>query len=154
MSFILFKIKQVVRKYRHQKRIHHYNLENRCRINIDCNITGEFRNLLVGEDTVINSNCNIRNKNAVVKIGKACLIARNVSIITSNYILNEEKIGKDSKHSSVIIGDNVWIGTNVVIMPGVNIGSGAVIGAQSVVTKNVLPMSINSGIPCKHMSER
>jgi len=42
----------------------------------------------------------------------------------------------------------------VIILPGVNIGEGAVIGAGAVVTKDILPYSINTGIPAKKVGDR
>lgn len=51
--------------------------------------------------------------------------------------------------SSVIIGDNVWIGENVVILAGVEIGDGCIIGANSVVTKSIDKNSIVVGAPAR-----
>lgn len=56
--------------------------------------------------------------------------------------------------SSVVIGDDVWIGTKVIILPGVNIGNGAVVGAGAVVTKNVDPYTVVAGVPAKVIKER
>lgn len=49
----------------------------------------------------------------------------------------------------VVIEDNVWIGEGVVILPGVRIGEGAIIGANAVVTKDIPPRSIASGVPAR-----
>ncbi|MBY8203912.1 hypothetical protein KW531_00485 [Vibrio fluvialis] len=154
MNFILFKLKAKAKELLIQNKIYNYNIENKCNINLDCNITGGLKNLQVGKGTVINSNCNIRNKSARVIVGENCLFARNVTILTSQYDLKKYTIGKSNIFDSVSIGDNVWIGTNVVIMPGVHIGNGAVVGAQSVVTKDIAPMTINVGIPSKKISLR
>ena len=43
----------------------------------------------------------------------------------------------------------MWIGANVVLCPGVTIGDGSVIGAGSVVTKDIPPMVVAFGNPCK-----
>lgn len=48
----------------------------------------------------------------------------------------------------------MWIGENVTIMGGVTIGDGAIIGANTVVTKDVEPYSINVGIPSKIIKYR
>lgn len=45
------------------------------------------------------------------------------------------------------IGNDCWIGSNVFIAGDVNIGDGAVVLAGSVVTKDVPPYAIVSGIP-------
>lgn len=49
----------------------------------------------------------------------------------------------------IIIEDSVHIGINCVIMPGVTIGHHSIVKASSVVTKNIPPYSIVSGIPGK-----
>lgn len=51
--------------------------------------------------------------------------------------------------TSVIIGNDVWIGSYVKIMEGVQIGDGAIIGANSLVTKNAEPYGIYVGNPAK-----
>jgi acetyltransferase-like isoleucine patch superfamily enzyme len=54
----------------------------------------------------------------------------------------------------IIIGGDVWLGTGVVVLPGVTIGDGAVIGANSVVTKDVPPMTVAAGSPAKFLRAR
>jgi acetyltransferase-like isoleucine patch superfamily enzyme len=43
----------------------------------------------------------------------------------------------------------VWIGFNCTILKGVTIGKGSIIASNSVVTKNVEPMSLMIGNPAK-----
>lgn len=45
------------------------------------------------------------------------------------------------------IGNDVWIGHGAFISPGVTIGDGAVVGAHAVVTKDVPPYAIVTGVP-------
>jgi acetyltransferase-like isoleucine patch superfamily enzyme len=47
------------------------------------------------------------------------------------------------------IGDNVWCGANVVVTSGVTIGERCVIGANSVVNRDVPPLSVAAGVPAK-----
>jgi acetyltransferase-like isoleucine patch superfamily enzyme len=49
----------------------------------------------------------------------------------------------------VRIGRGAWIGQNAVISPGVTIGAMAIIGANSVVTRDVPPMTIVAGVPAR-----
>jgi galactoside O-acetyltransferase len=49
----------------------------------------------------------------------------------------------------IVIEDKVWIGSNVVVLPGVRIGFGSVIGAGSVVSRDVPPMVVAVGAPCR-----
>jgi len=48
-----------------------------------------------------------------------------------------------------IIKDNAVIGGGVTILPDVTIGEKAVIGGGSVVTKNVPPRTVSTGVPAK-----
>ena len=60
-------------------------------------------------------------------------------------LLEEDKEFKEYKQ--INIGNDVWIGARAVILDGVTIGNGAVIGASAVVTKDVPPYAIVTGIP-------
>lgn len=71
-----------------------------------------------------------------------------------NQKFEEIKYVKEGDKVSVIIGNDVWIGENVTIMGGVTIGDGAIIGANTVVTKDIEPYSINVGIPSKIIKYR
>jgi acetyltransferase-like isoleucine patch superfamily enzyme len=53
-----------------------------------------------------------------------------------------------------VIEDDVWIGYNSVIMAGVIIGRGAIVAASAVVTKDILPYTINAGVPAKKIGDR
>ena len=57
--------------------------------------------------------------------------------------------GHPHSKGNVVIGNDVWIGMDSKIMSGVHIGNGSVISAGAVVTKDVEPYSIVSGIPAK-----
>lgn len=54
----------------------------------------------------------------------------------------------------VVIGSDVWIGSGAMIMPGVTIGHGAVIAARAVVTRDVAPYSIVTGVPAREVRQR
>jgi len=55
---------------------------------------------------------------------------------------------------SVVIGADVWLGAGVVVLPGVRIGDGAVVGANSVVTRDVAPMTVVVGVPARFLRMR
>lgn len=61
---------------------------------------------------------------------------------------------KSNKHSSVIIGNDVWIGNDVKIMGNRIIGDGSIIAAGAIVTKDVKPYEIVGGVPARHISYR
>jgi phosphonate metabolism protein (transferase hexapeptide repeat family) len=55
---------------------------------------------------------------------------------------------------AVTIGHDVWIGHGAVIMPGLHIGNGAVVGANAVVTHDVPPYTIVTGVPARPLRPR
>ena len=55
---------------------------------------------------------------------------------------------------AVTIGHDVWIGHGAVIMPGLHIGNGAVVGANAVVTHDVPPYTIVTGVPARPLRSR
>jgi maltose O-acetyltransferase len=123
----------------------------------------EFRfngdNILLYGDGDINCGCNSyigelstiqSHQNCKVIIGKNCSISHNVRIYTQSNIADQDfSLTQNTKTGNVIIEDNVWIGANVFINPGVVIGNNSIIGANSVVTKDILPYTINGGVPAK-----
>lgn len=86
-----------------------------------------------------------------IRIGSNCRISHNVRCYTSTKVADSDFSLKEvpSKHASVIIEDNVWIGANVFINPGVTIGENSIIGANSVVNKDVPARTIAGGVPAK-----
>jgi acetyltransferase-like isoleucine patch superfamily enzyme len=95
------------------------------------------------------------------RIGRYCSIASGVRIINHNHPLSfkgtsglffNPALGLCDRwlvdHTSLEIGNDVWIGANAVIMPEVGrIGDGAVIGAGAVVHRDVPPYAVVLGNP-------
>jgi acetyltransferase-like isoleucine patch superfamily enzyme len=109
-------------------------------------------NVFMGLNTVINTNVPVR-------IGNNVMFGRSVTIMGGDHNISE--IGKPmrfaktgGKNLPITIEDDVWIGCNVTILKGVTLGEGSVIGAGSIVTKSVIPFSINAGNPCKTIKMR
>lgn len=114
--------------------------------------------LIIGNNTSINDNCKIYGD---VKIGSNCLFASNIFISSGSHNYNvdpylpikvQDSLKKNVKR--IVIEDDCWIGFGVVIMQGVYVGKGAIIGSNTVVTKDILPYSINVGIPNRQISNR
>lgn len=103
----------------------------------------------VGDSTYINSNLTLVDDYKIT-IGRNVLIAPNVTISTTNHPLHYKLRSQGQMYcKEVVIGDNVWIGSNAVICAGVTIGKGAVIGAGSIVTRDIPPMTLAFGVPCR-----
>ncbi len=127
---------------------------------------GPLGKISIGNNTSIQDRCILLGD---IEIGRYCLFAPNVYISSGRHYYNhkpefyikdqdEMVIGNtdlSKKHSKkIIVEDDCWIGINVVIMSGVTIGKGSVIGANSVVTKDVEPYSIMSGMPAVVIKKR
>lgn len=101
----------------------------------------------IGKNCFIQQCCTFFGRGGIT-IGNDVFIGPKCNIITINHDVNPEN--RSATYSRpVIIEDKVWIGINSTILPGVRIGYGSVIGAQSVVTKDVPPMTIVAGNPAK-----
>ena len=110
-------------------------------------------NIFVDGLAVINYNCVILDTSPV-HIGANAFIAPGVCIACAGHSINPEQRAKGiSTSKPITIGKDVWIGANAVICGGVTIGEGSVIGAGSVVTKDIPPMVVAAGNPCRVIRE-
>lgn len=110
--------------------------------------------LKIGSHVKLDINIELRVNDGHLIIGNYCRISANTMIITGNYIITKPAIpvgSQGSTPSTIIIGDNVWIGVNTVILKGVTIGQNTIIGAGSIVTKSIPPNSIYAGNPAKEI---
>ncbi|MGD0996118.1 MAG: acyltransferase [Candidatus Bathyarchaeia archaeon] len=107
----------------------------------DGTIIGSFCD--IGKNVVLGKNCNIQ---AHVTISNGCILGNNVFIAPNSSLLND-KYPKSSFMTPPVIKDNVVIGGGVTILPDVTVGEKAVIGGGSVVTKNVPPRTVATGVP-------
>ena len=107
----------------------------------------------IGNDFIGNFNMTILDE-APVTIGDHVFIGPNVSIYTIIHALDPNQRNEGIMQAKpVTIGNDVWIGGNTIILPGVKIGDGAVIGAGSIVTRDIPPLTLAIGSPCKPVRE-
>lgn len=134
------------------------------------NIVAPFylRDVVLGKYSYIAKNCDITN----TEIGKFCSIGPNFKcglgihptngISTSPMFYSKAKQNgqtlvtqnKFTESKRTIIENDVFIGANVTVLDGVRIGNGSVIGAGAVVTKDIPPYAIVSGVPAKLVNYR
>jgi maltose O-acetyltransferase len=111
--------------------------------------------ITVGKTFGVNSGAYINGVGGI-DIGNSVLIGSNVTISSGKHPIDGIKpvFSRQSIPSKIIIEDDVWIGAGAVIMPGITLAKGSVIGANSVVTKDTIPYSINAGTPAKLLRMR
>ena len=83
-----------------------------------------------------------------IEIGDDVFIGPKCNLITINHDVNPDNRSA-TYGKSIKIEDKVWLGINATILPGVTLGYGCIVGANSVVTKDVPPMTIVAGNPAR-----
>ncbi len=110
-----------------------------------------------GREVSFGPGCHIYEPRAGLTIGNNCLIGGGVLICGVNHGHATRDIPMRQQifvAAPVVIGEDVWIGMGAIILPGVTIGSGAIIGAGAVVTTDVAPGDVVSGVPARHVKTR
>jgi galactoside O-acetyltransferase len=110
-------------------------------------------NVYIGDDFFGNVNLTFVD-DVEIRIGDGVMIAPSVTLATTGHPVHPA-LREDFRRFSepIVIEDKVWIGSNVVVLPGVRIGYGSVIGAGSVVSRDVPPMTVAMGVPCRVVRE-
>lgn len=109
------------------------------------------KNIHLGKNVFINAGCKFQDQGGII-IGDNALIGHNVVLATVNHNEDVKKRG-NLIPAPIKIGNDVWIGSNATILPGVTVGDGAIVAAGAVVTKNVEPKTIVSGVPAKYVRD-
>lgn len=108
------------------------------------------KKVYVAQDLIIAST--ISDKSCYLKIGDRVSIGPRVTIILAsdaNWSRLMERF--QPIRGSVVLNNDCWIGAGAIILPNVTIGECSIIGAGSVVTKNVAPYTIVTGVPAKEL---
>jgi len=112
--------------------------------------------LFIGNDVAITEDVWI-NAQGGVYIGDGVLIGPRTIIVTMNHIFDRLDIPireQGLEVQPIVIEDDVWIGAGCIILPGVQIGRGSVIGAGAVVTHDIPPYSVATGVPATVQGNR
>jgi galactoside O-acetyltransferase len=106
-------------------------------------------NVHIGDDFFGNVNLTFVD-DVDIRIGHGVMIAPSVTLTTTGHPVHPARRVDFGRFSEpVVIEDKVWIGSNVVVLQGVRIGYGSVIGAGSVVSRDIPPMVVAVGVPCR-----
>jgi len=106
-------------------------------------------NTNIGKSTVINTGADIT-------IGENVLISGNCYIQSSSHSIKRDNIIKlqTHEHSSISIGNDVWIGANSIVLKGVKMSNGSVLGANSLLNRDTEEYEICAGNPAKKINFR
>ncbi|MEK6481639.1 acyltransferase [Catalinimonas sp. 4WD22] len=110
----------------------------------------------LGNRVTVNDGCYLTSMFSIT-VGQGTSIGEYTSIRDYNHKFDDTSIpikDQDYYGSPIEIGNDCWIGRGCIILPGVSIGYGAVIGANSVVTKDIPPLSVAAGVPAKVIKMR
>lgn len=106
-------------------------------------------NVHIGDDFYGNVNLTFVD-DVDIRIGDGVMIAPSVTLTTTGHPVHPRRRVDFARFSEpILIEDKVWIGSHVVVLPGVRIGYGSVIGAGSVVSRDIPPMVVAVGAPCR-----
>lgn len=119
---------------------------------------GGSGNVVIGDETYINSGCVIYSGNGIT-IGNHVLVAANCVFAPVNHefkdrskLIVEQRF--QPSRGGIVVEDDVWIGAGCIILDGAIIRRGAVIGALSLVRDEVAEFSINVGNPLRQTGWR
>tara|TARA_X000000950_G_C13917198_1_gene661598 strand:+ start:2906 stop:3415 length:510 start_codon:yes stop_codon:yes gene_type:complete len=110
------------------------------------------QNVYVANKVIIGNNVKVQNN---VSIYDSVIIEDDVfcgpSMVFTNVINPRSTIERKDEYRTTIVRKGASIGANATIICGIEIGEYAFIAAGAVVTKNVEPYSLVSGVPAKHL---
>ena len=109
------------------------------------------RHVEIGKDCVIQQCCTFFGRCGIT-IGDGVFIGPKCNLITINHDPNPDNRSA-TYGKRIVLEDKVWLGINVTVLPGVHIGYGSIVGANSVVTKDVPPMTIVAGNPARFIKK-
>jgi acetyltransferase-like isoleucine patch superfamily enzyme len=108
----------------------------------------EMKRLHLGDHVSIAAFVHVRADGGI-HVGDRVMVASHVAISTVTHDHQARVMWNTVVTKPIRIEDDVWIGAHAVILPGVTIGRGAVVGAGSVVTHDVPPFAVVTGVPAR-----
>lgn len=110
----------------------------------------------IGERVSINHHVSIDGGRDGVRIGDDCRLAAYAHLYAFNHGLDPGRLIREQPVSSrgIELGRDVWLGSHCGVTDGVIMGDGSIAGMNSVVTRNVEPMTIVAGNPARPIGRR
>ena len=103
-------------------------------------------NITIGRSVFVGYECMFTGHGAI-DIADEVMIANKVNLVTAGHPVEPDKRRAFITAAPITIDTNVWIGAAATILPGVRIGADAVVAAGAVVTRDVAPATIATGVP-------
>lgn len=141
-----------------------YGAENICignhvRIDDFCLLSG---NIVIGDHVHIAAYCGLFGGQSGIVIEDFCGISSRSSVYAesddySGEAMTNPTISDEYRNvtgGTVKFRKHSLLGTGCTVLPSVIVGEGASVGAMSLVDKDILPWTINVGIPCRKIRER
>jgi len=126
---------------------HFVHVCSKARIGNQCSLG---QNVFIGNDVTIGNNVKIQNN---VSVYDSVTLEDDVfcgpSMVFTNVINPRSHVIRKHEYKRTIVRKGASIGANATIVCGVEIGSFAFIGAGAVVTKDVRPYALMTGVPAK-----
>jgi putative colanic acid biosynthesis acetyltransferase WcaF len=108
-------------------------------------------NLELAESVWIGHGCVLLNFERI-SIGSNSALAHEVYLAAAGHDVADPHMGY--LHKPINIEDSVWVATRATVLAGVTLGSGCVVQAGAVVTRDVDPWTVASGVPARETGKR
>lgn len=118
---------------------------NKARIKMQC-----WRGVKIGKNVHVGTYVNMDLPYPYfITVEDGVSLAGSITILAHNKPLEYHKNCSPSYIAPVVVHKNAWVAVNVTILPGVEIGEGAIVASNSLVNKDVPPMTLFGGSPAK-----
>jgi acetyltransferase-like isoleucine patch superfamily enzyme len=122
-----------------------------------CIVSGKDGPLTIGPRANIGAGC-VMYASTRLEIGADTMLAAQCYIGGGRYLVlgrTDIPIAEQPEpRLGVVIEDDCWLGAGVIVVDGVRIGRGSVVGAGAVVTRDVEPHSVVTGVPARRVATR
>jgi acetyltransferase-like isoleucine patch superfamily enzyme len=120
-------------------------------------VSGKDGSLAIGARANIGAGC-VMYASTKLEIGADTMLAAQCYVGGGRYAVHGRTdlpmAEQPEPRLGVVIEDDCWLGAGAVVVDGVRIGRGSVVGAGAVVTRDVEPLSIVTGVPARQVATR
>lgn len=110
-----------------------------------------LRGIAIGARSVVGRACCLDGRGGLT-IGTNVVVSPGVWLLTDGHDADDPDFPEVL--APVEIQDDVWLGSRATVLPGVTIGTGAAVAPGAVVSKDVPPYAIVSGVPARPVGTR